>query len=322
MLHKTFRNEADLIGEHVSFAQAYATYLQSETVPASLEDDILMLQQLHEDSNDNLEIAPMERLDRQPSSTRQREEWMLICQQLQQMGEQHVNVDNSVDWCEAARSYPNLEEMPKFIIHHKETTTIQQRSPPANPQLLQGKQLEAYQIVQTYFSDEAPLPPRMIISGTAGTGKSFLINCLKGLLQKIVRIAAPTGVAAFNVQGCTLHSLLHLPTKGEFKSLEGERLQQLQESLAGVKYNIIIDEMSMSMSMVGRKLFGQVDSRLRQAFQHSADVVLGGSVLLFGDFVQLPPVIDLPLYSSDMKSPLSDLGRTAYQSFSKAIVLT
>ena len=67
-----------------------------------------------------------------------------------------------------------------------------------------------------------------------------------------------------------------------------------------------------------------MDSRLRQAFPHSADdVVLGGcSVLLFGDFGQLPSVMDLPLYSSDMKSPLSDLGRTAYQSFSKAIVLT
>jgi ATP-dependent DNA helicase PIF1 len=121
-----------------------------------------------------------------------------------------------------------------------------------HPQLLQGKQLEAYQLVQSHFSDEATLPLRMIISGTAGTGKSFLINCLKDLLKNIVRIAE---------QGCTLHSLFHLPTKGEFKSLEGERLQQLQESLAGVKY-IIIDE----MSMVGRKLFGQVDSRLRQAF--------------------------------------------------------
>ena len=78
MLHKTFRNETDLLGEHVSFAQAYATYLQSETVPASLEDDILMLQQLHECSNDSQEIASMETLDSQHSSTRQREEWMLI----------------------------------------------------------------------------------------------------------------------------------------------------------------------------------------------------------------------------------------------------
>ena len=45
-------------------------------------------------------------------------------------------------------------------------------------------------------------------------------------------------------------------------------------------------------------------------------------MVLFGDFDQLPPVKDLPLYSSDVRSALSDLGRTAYQSFSKAIVLT
>ena len=96
----------------------------------------------------------------------------------------------------------------------------------------------------------------MIISGTAGTGKSFLINCLKALLKYSVRVAAPTGVAAFNVQGSTLHSLLHLPIKGEFRELQRELLQNLQETLTGVRY--IIDE----MSMVGRKLFGQMDKRL------------------------------------------------------------
>ena len=75
--------------------------------------------------------------------------------------------------------------------------------------------------------------------------------------------------------------------------------------------------------MVGRKSFGQIDRRLRQAFPHSADKVLGDcSCLLFGDFGQLLPVMDLPLYSSDVRSALSDLGRTAYQSFSKAVVLT
>ena len=67
----------------------------------------------------------------------------------------------------------------------------------------------------------------MIISGTAGTGKSFLINCLTDLLRPHVKVAAPTGVAAFNIHGSTLHTLLHLPTRGE---LEGDRLKSLQST--------------------------------------------------------------------------------------------
>ena len=88
--------------------------------------------------------------------------------------------------------------------------------------------------------------------------------------------------------------------------------------LTGVRY-IIIDE----MSMVGRKFFGEIDKRLRHVFPHTADEVLGNySCLLFFDFDQLPPVMDLPLCSSDVRSALSELGRTAYQSFTRAIVLT
>ena len=90
------------------------------------------------------------------------------------------------------------------------------------------------------------------MSGTAGTGKSYLIQCLKHLLKDRLCVAAPTGVAAFNVDGYTLHSLLSLPVKGDFKPLEGKRLQTIQQMLAAVDY-IIIDE----MSMVGRKMGGQ-----------------------------------------------------------------
>ena len=108
----------------------------------------------------------------------------------------------------------------------------------------------------------------MIVSGTAGTGKSYLIHCLRLLLQCQLVVAAPTGVAAFNIDGHTLHSLLSLPTRGEFKDLEGERLTKLQESFSQVKY-VIIDE----MSMVGRKIFGQVDWHLRQAFPHHSQEV-------------------------------------------------
>ena len=121
-------------------------------------------------------------------------------------------------------------------------------------------------------------------------------------------VAAPTGVAAFNIDGHTLHSFLSLPTRGEFKDLEGERLTKLQQSFS----EVIIDE----MSMVGRKTFGQVDRRLLQAFPQ--EVFGGCSCLLFGDFGQLPPVMDLPLYTTDSRSELSDQGRAAFQ---QAVVL-
>lgn len=97
--------------------------------------------------------------------------------------------------------------------------------------------------------------------------QEHLIQCLKLLLKDRLCVAAPTGVAAFNVDGYTLHSLFSLPVKGDFKSLEGKRLLTIQQTLAAVEY-IIIDE----MSMVGRKMFGQVDRRLRQVFpQRSGD---------------------------------------------------
>ena len=135
---------------------------------------------------------------------------------------------------------------------------------------------------------------------------------------RLIRVAAPTGVAAFNIDGHTLHSLLRLPTKGEFKDLQGEHLHQLQQSLANMEY-LIIDE----MSMVGRKTFGQVDTRLRQCFPSRSEQLLGGcSCLLFGDFGQLPPVMDLPLYTTAPRTALSDLGCSAYQLFNHAVVLT
>ena len=74
--------------------------------------------------------------------------------------------------------------------------------------------------------------------------------------------------------------------------------------------------------MVGRKIFGQVNKRLRLEFPHHADTLFGHcSCLLFRDFGQLPPVMDLPLYSTVCCSALSDLGSTAYQLFDHAVVL-
>ena len=90
----------------------------------------------------------------------------------------------------------------------------------------------------------------MIVSGIAGTGKSYLMNCLE-ILEDKLRVCAPTGVASYNIQGYTLHNLFSLPTRCDFKELEEQRLHDIQHSLAEVKY-LIIDE----VSMIGRKLLG------------------------------------------------------------------
>jgi len=183
--------------------------------------------------------------------------------------------------------------------------------------MLQQNQLIVYNYILHHHQENNPTPIHMVVCGTAGTGKSYLINCLKLLLQNKLRICAPTGVAAYNIDGTTLHSLFSLPTRGDFRDLEGKKLHELQQLLEDMEY-LVIDE----MSMVGRKTFGQIDKRLRQIFPHHSHQVLAGrSCLLFGDFGQLPPVVDLPLYTTVTRHELSDLGSSTYHFFDSAVVL-
>ena len=210
---------------------------------------------------------------------------MLICQHNAEFAQMTCE-EEDCDWSLAAKEYPDLRAMPSFIAQQRQEFAVQSFTTSADPSHLQGKQLLAYSAVREHSESSNPnqSPLRMVVSGTAGTGKSYLIQCLKLLLKDRLCVAAPTGVAAFNVDGYTLHSLLSLPVKGDFKPLEGKRLQNVQETLASVEY-IIIDE----MSMVGRKMFGQVDRRLRQVYPNQSEELFGGrSCLLIGDWGQLP----------------------------------
>ena len=155
--------------------------------------------------------------------------------------------------------------MPSFVAQQRQLDEhISAKKVSVYPSKLQEKQLKAFNVVKSHCSSQDQQPPlKMIVSGTSGTGKSYLIWCLQELLGDQLRVMAPTRAAAYNVHGHTLHSLLSIPARGDFRDLEGQRLHTFQETLANVRY-IILDE----MSMVGRKLFGQVDRRLRQVFPH------------------------------------------------------
>lgn len=185
---------------------------------------------------------------------------MLICQLGAEFTEPSCG-ESSCDWSLAASAYPDLLEMPSFLAQQRQHYVVLSAQTSADPALLQGKQLVAYNIVKYHFADGSSLQPlRMIVTGAAGSGKSYLIQCLKKLLGDVLNVTAPTGAAAFIVDGVTLHSLFSLPVKGDFADLEGKRLQTIQQSMKGVN----IDE----MSMVGRKTFGKIDKRLRQVFPH------------------------------------------------------
>jgi ATP-dependent DNA helicase PIF1 len=97
----------------------------------------------------------------------------------------------------------------------------------------------------------------MIVCGTAGTGKTYLISATEQVLAAQYVVTATTGIAAFSINGQTLHSAAQLPIR-EYRDLQGDSLQRLQLRLEGKKF-LIIDE----MSMIGHKMLSWLDNRLR-----------------------------------------------------------
>ncbi|KJZ70452.1 hypothetical protein HIM_10154 [Hirsutella minnesotensis 3608] len=163
------------------------------------------------------------------------------------------------------------------------------------------------------------------VDGGGGTGKSYLIKVLSSHLQRLagngpspIWRAAPTGVASNQIMGTTLHSLLRLPVDRAFTELSPADANALQKKLRDVRY-LVIDE----KSMLGLRQLSWIDKRLRQVYPARAAEFFGGmSIILVGDFFQLPPIANKPLY---FDGPLKDLqevsGQTTYRAFSHTVLL-
>lgn len=213
--------------------------------------------------------------------------------------------------------------------------------PPEAKDTLAGEQRIIYDTMlghyEQYRRDRVLPPPfRLQMDGGGGTGKSYLIQVISSHLQSAARAgglgretlqkspvvrAAPTGVAGSQISGRTLHSLLRLPmSKNGYKPLSETPgvLDTLQRRFHDVFY-LILDE----KSMIGLRELGWVDRRFREIFPDRSDEYFGGlSVLLVGDFFQLPPVLSKPLYSTDTGLTADEIyGRNAYQSFTRSVFL-
>ena len=177
-------------------------------------------------------------------------------------------------------------------------------------------------------SDGRPAQLLLQVDGRAGTGKSHLLMVLSAKLQEmaddlgrpqpIVR-TAPTGVAAHGIRGRTLHALFRLPVRSGFAPLSASNLAAVQASLRHCEY-LVIDE----KSMISQRQLGWLDQRCRQIRPHHAEQHFGGfSVILMGDFYQLPPVLGRPLYNTKpTRDPDELMGRLAYDQFRQTVELS
>ncbi|MDH6182439.1 ATP-dependent DNA helicase PIF1 [Microbacteriaceae bacterium SG_E_30_P1] len=124
----------------------------------------------------------------------------------------------------------------------------------------------------------------IFVTGRAGTGKSTLLNYLSENTSKQLVVCAPTGVAALNVGGQTIHSLFRLPI-GVIADHELQQTDELRRLLNTIE-TLVIDE----VSMVNADLLDAIDRSLRQARGRKDEAFGGVQVILFGDPYQLAPV--------------------------------
>lgn len=122
------------------------------------------------------------------------------------------------------------------------------------------------------------------VTGRAGTGKSTLLNYFRQNTKKNVIVLAPTGIAAINVDGSTIHSFFHFPLK-LLKKEDVSRDFSRQELFNKID-TIIIDE----ISMVRADILDCIDQSLK--LNRKNNVPFGGvQMVFFGDLYQLPPVV-------------------------------
>ena len=144
----------------------------------------------------------------------------------------------------------------------------------------------------------------IFLTGKAGTGKTTFLKHVVAHTHKKVVVAAPTGIAAINAEGVTLHSLLQLPF-GAFiperiqPPLINERVTTLFNLFANVRFNaskrnlireielLIIDE----VSMLRADLLDCIDHMLRFLRRRKNEAFGGLQILFIGDLMQLPPVV-------------------------------
>jgi ATP-dependent exoDNAse (exonuclease V) alpha subunit len=170
------------------------------------------------------------------------------------------------------------------------------------------KQREFFLHVLTWIKTKQQ-PLYSFLTGGAGVGKSVVVKAIFQSLHRyqcstegedpeniIILLYAPTGKAAYNINGVTIHNAFQIqPSKGFNQSLFCDVLNTRRMKYRNVSV-IMIDE----ISMVGNKMFALLDTRLKKI--KGNDQLFGGvSLIAIGDFFQLKPVFDGWIFEDQSK---------------------
>ena len=146
----------------------------------------------------------------------------------------------------------------------------------------------------------------IFLTGKAGTGKTTLLKEIVEHTHKSIVIIAPTGIAALNAGGVTIHSMFQIPpgcyapaldfenTEISFSVMPLRKIPKEVSKMAGWKRNVlrkmdllVIDE----VSMLRADLLDAIDVALRSIRRNKREPFGGVQVLFIGDMLQLPPVV-------------------------------
>ena len=133
----------------------------------------------------------------------------------------------------------------------------------------------------------------LFITGKAGTGKTTFLRKLKAESMKQIAVVAPTGIAAINAGGTTIHSFFQLPFSPFFptpigkKELIGKmKMQGARQQILRELELLVIDE----ISMVRADVLDAIDTVLRHYRRRDNTPFGGVQVVFIGDMYQLSPV--------------------------------
>ena len=329
-----WRNITDIKDESTSWVSKMQEFLQSNNCPNFVKADVERARKhigIDEDESDDDQLEDNE-LEDQP-------EWMdLVKPNPHYIDGSDFKYDDGgteYDWSKASHDYPKNIDV-KWV--EKMNASLQEDNynldiPDVNINNMNDDQELVFNIVmatlKAHNEKRVYQPLRLIVAGTAGSGKSYLIQCLVKAIRtlyntnKSVQVVCPTGNSANIISGKTIHSFLKIPTRyrgREMKQPTGTVGLQLQENCTGVNV-LLVDE----RSMVGATTLGWMEFMCRCGVQGGKhyDQSWGGIpvVVFFGDDVQLPPVLDAPVYNCNSKVPAAIHGVLVWQEFKEAVTL-